>query len=108
MALARLAALCFLIVLPLAPALAQETPEDYPSGPGRETTFYACTPCHGFQIVAQQGQTRAQWEETLDIMTRRHGMPPIEGDFQKMVLDYLEATFPPRTRPGGWQNPFAK
>ena len=71
MALARLAALCFLIVLPLAPALAQETPEDYPSGPGRETTFYASTPCHGFQIVAQQGQTRAQWENMGGLPTER-------------------------------------
>ena len=39
-------------------------------------------------------------------MTKRHGMPPIDGDLRKMVLDYLEATYPPRKAPGGWQNPF--
>ena len=33
-----------------------EKPEDYPAGAGRDETFYACTPCHGFKIVAQQGQ----------------------------------------------------
>jgi hypothetical protein len=106
MAHARLAFVLLLLIA--APAFAQERPEDYPEGPSREAAFYACTPCHGFRLVAQQGQTRAQWDETLDLMTRRHGMPPVDGDLRRMVLDYLEATFPPRTRPGGWQNPFAK
>ena len=86
---------------------AQESPENYPDGPGREPTFYACTPCHGFKIVAQQGQSRQQWEDTLDWMTKRHGMPPIEGDLRKIVLDYLEATYPQRKTPGGWKNPFS-
>jgi hypothetical protein len=114
--LLRLAALGLLAALPLLIATAsaetfvpvQESPEDYPAGPSRDAAFYACTPCHGFKIVAQQGQTRAQWEDTVDLMTRRHGMPPVDGDLRRMVLDYLEATYPPRTRPGGWQNPFAK
>jgi hypothetical protein len=35
-----------------------ETPEQFPAGPGREDTFYACTACHGFKIVAQQGTAR--------------------------------------------------
>lgn len=87
---------------------AQERPEDYPDGPGREQAFYACTACHGFKLVAQQGQTRRQWEDTLAWMTQRHGMPPLEGELRGIVLGYLEATFPPRRPPGGWQNPFAK
>ena len=86
----------------------EERPEDYPAGPGREPTFYACTPCHGFKIVAQQGQTRRQWDYTLNWMTERHGMPPVDGELRTMVLDYLEATYPPRQAPGGWKNPFAK
>jgi hypothetical protein len=85
----------------------QEHPEDYPDGPGREQTFYACVACHGFKLVAQQGQTRQQWEDTLAWMTQRHGMPPLEGELRNTVLDYLEATFPPRKAPGGWKNPFA-
>ena len=32
-----------------------EAPEDYPAANGREETFYACTACHGFKLVAQQG-----------------------------------------------------
>ena len=85
-----------------------EKPEDYPAGPGRDDTFYACTPCHGFKIVAQQAQTRGQWDDTLDWMTKRHNMPAIEGNQRKVVLDYLAATYPPRTSPRGWQNPFQK
>ena len=43
-----------------------ETPEDLPAGDGREETFYACTACHGFKIVAQQGLTRTQWDDSLN------------------------------------------
>ena len=86
---------------------AEERQEDYPDGPGREQTFYACIACHGFKLVAQQGQTRQQWSDTLDWMTQKHKMPPIDGDLRKTVLDYLETAFPPRTAPGGWKNPFS-
>ncbi len=78
----------------------EERQEDYPEGPGREQTFYACIACHGFKLVAQQGQTRQQWDDTLNWMTQKHGMPPIDGDFRKVVLDYLESAFPPRGSAG--------
>ena len=83
-----------------------ESPEDIPAGAGREETFYLCTPCHGFKIVAQQGMTRTQWDDSLNWMTTRHGMNPIEGDDRKLVLDYLERHYPPATR--GSPNPFLK
>ena len=85
-----------------------ESPEDFPAGAGREPTFYACTPCHGFKIVAQQGQTRQQWDDTIDWMTQRHNMPKLDGSDRRIVLDYLEANYPPRTAPRGWRNPFQK
>jgi mono/diheme cytochrome c family protein len=84
-----------------------ERQEDYPDAPGREQTFYACIACHGFKLVAQQGQTRQQWDDTLNWMTEKHRMPPIDGDLRKTVLDYLAAAFPPRASPGGWKNPFS-
>lgn len=84
-----------------------ESPEDYPTAAGREQTFYACTPCHGFKIVAQQAQTRQQWNDTLDWMTQRHAMPPPSDGDRKILLDYLAAAFPARA-PRGWQNPFQK
>ena len=86
-----------------------ENPEDFPAGAGRDDTFYACTACHGFKLVSQQGMTRRQWEDSLAWMTQRHGMPSLPEKEQKVVLDYLEATFLPRApaNRGGWQNPFA-
>jgi hypothetical protein len=86
-----------------------ENPEDFPAGAGRDDTFYACTACHNFKLVPQQGMTRRQWEDSLQWMTDRHGMSPLPAKDQKVVLDYLEATFPPRAPAGrgGFQNPFS-
>ena len=84
-----------------------ESPEEFPAGPGRDETFYTCTACHGFKLVAQQGMSRRQWEETLTLMNEKHGMPALDAKDREIVLGYLEAAFPP-TAPaaGGWQNPF--
>ncbi len=84
-----------------------EKPEDFPAGPGRDDTFYFCTACHNFKLVAQQGMTRRQWEESLQWMTDKHNMPPLPPKDRDIVLNYLEATFPPRTPANrGWQSPF--
>src|SRR5262245_26601267 len=85
-----------------------ESPEDFPAGPGRDDTFYACTACHGFKLVAQQGMTRRQWEDSLQWMTDRHNMAPLPDKDKQVVLDYLESAFPPRQPAGrgSWQNPF--
>jgi hypothetical protein len=107
---------CVLALVLFAPQLADaqsfaprdESPADYPAAAGRDQTFYACTPCHGFRIVAQQGQSRAQWDDTIALMTQRFSMPKLEGNDRETVLDYLAAAFPPRRAPGGWQNPFQK
>jgi hypothetical protein len=101
----------------MAPATAQstfaprdESPEDFPAGEGRDETFYACTACHGFKLVAQQGMTRAQWDDSINLMIRRHNMPDLDDKDRAVLLGYLEATYPPRqpAARGGWQNPFAK
>ena len=84
-----------------------ESPEEFPAGAGRDETFYACTACHGFKLVTQQGMNRRQWDDTLNWMTTKHGMPALEGKDREQVLNYLEATYPPRSQErGGWQNPF--
>ena len=86
-----------------------ETPEEFPAGSGREETFYACTACHNFKLVAAQGLSRERWDDTLTFMTTRHNMPALAGDERRLVLDYLETAYPPRAPAsrGGWQNPFA-
>src|SRR6478672_6229495 len=67
----------------------QEEPEHYPDGPNREETFYFCTACHGFKIVAAQGLSRERWDETLTFMTSRHNMPDVQGQDREKMLDYL-------------------
>lgn len=85
----------------------EETPEEFAAGAGRDETFYSCTACHNFKLVAQQGMSRRQWDETIALMTSRHGMPPLDDKDREVVLNYLEAAYPPRTPAGrGWQNPF--
>ncbi len=86
-----------------------EDPSEFPAGPGRDDTFYACTACHNFKLVASQGMTRRQWEESLQWMYDKHKMPVLPPKEREIVLNYLEATFPPRSPAGrgGWQNPFA-
>jgi hypothetical protein len=86
----------------------EESPEEFPAGPGRDETFYACTACHNFKLVAAQGLSRERWDDSITWMTVKHNMPPLEGEDRKIVLDYLEKTFPPRARQGGWQNPFTR
>jgi len=84
-----------------------EAPEEFIAGAGRDDTFYACTACHNFKLVAQQGMSRRQWEETIALMTSRHGMPPLDDKDREVILNYLETAYPPRAPAGrGWQNPF--
>jgi hypothetical protein len=103
-----------LLLLPAADATAQpkreraaeETPQQYPAGPNRDDTFYFCTACHGFKIVAQQGMSRERWDDTFNVMVKRHGMIDVQGEQRDQMLDYLTAAFPERRAPGGWKNPF--
>ena len=101
----------------VAPAIAQsnfapgdESPEQFVAGAGRDETFYACTACHNFKLVAAQGLSRAGWEDSLNLMVRRHNMPPLDDKDRATVLNYLTAAYPPRapTTNRGWQNPFSK
>jgi len=106
-------ALVALLVLPALDAGAQgkrtrpaeESPEQYPAGPNRDDTFYFCTACHSFRIVAQQGMSRERWDETFDFMVSRHKMVDVQGEQREQMLDYLTRAFPERRAPGGWKNP---
>ena len=106
--------IALLLILPAPDAGAQsrrerppeETPEQYPAGAHRDDTFYFCTACHGFKIVAQQGMSRERWNETFDFMVKRHNMVDVQGEQRDQMLDYLTAAFPERRAPGGWKNPF--
>jgi hypothetical protein len=86
-----------------------ESPEMFPAGPYREETFYFCSACHGFKLIAQQGMSREKWDETLAWMTVKHNMPKVEGKDLDQMLDYLATAFPAKapSQTGGWKNPFA-
>ena len=94
-----MAAAVLLVVCVAAPAV-PGTPEPEEFGlmvaaPGASETFYACTPCHSERIVVQQGLTREQWDEALDLMVEEHEMEPIEGDARTVILDYLAEHYGP-------------
>ena len=99
--------LCAALLLLSTVAIAQnftprdESPEDFPTGAGRDEAFYACTACHNFKLVAAQGLTRTGWEDSLNLMVRRHNMPPLDEKDRAVVLGYLETAFPPRAPAGG-------
>ena len=56
---------------------------------GVEETYYACTACHSEMIVAQQGLSRAHWDELLEWMVEEQGMDEIEESDRTLILDYL-------------------
>jgi hypothetical protein len=85
-----------------------DTVEDLPDGKGRETTFYACTACHGVALIKAQGLTRDLWDSTFDLMLERHKMPPVKPEERAEILDYLSEQFPPRRKGRGADNPFLK
>ena len=81
--------------------------EPSPKAPIAEDTFYFCTACHSFKLVAAQGMSRERWNDTLDFMVTRHKMPDVRDQDREKILDYLSSAFPERRAPRGWQNPFA-
>ena len=85
-----------------------EKPEQFPAGAHREDTFYFCTACHGFKIVAAQGMNREQWDETLTWMQDKHNLPKTDGHDRAQLLDYLSGAFPPKPSPRGWKSPLER
>ena len=65
------------------------------AGEGAGETHAYCTVCHSERIVAQQGLTRADWEELLEQMVEENGMNPIEEPDLGRVLSYLATHYGP-------------
>jgi hypothetical protein len=88
---------------------AEENPEQLPAGPGRDEAFYTCSACHAYRLVAAQSMSRDRWDETMTLMTEKHGMQKIEGEERRLILDYLAKSHPPKraTGTGGFEIPFA-
>lgn len=86
----------------------QDTLETMPPGKGQEETFYLCAACHGTALIKQQGMTRDMWDASFQLMVDRHGMPDPDKADRDLIVDYLAASFPPRRRGRGQDNPFLK
>ena len=74
----------------LSPAAAQDG--EYgglPSGEGRETVYAICSGCHSIRLVTQQGMSRKRWDDLLDWMVKKQGMPELDPETRETVLDYL-------------------
>jgi hypothetical protein len=44
--------------------------------------------------------SRERWDSTIEEMIRRNAMPEPDAADRRLIVDYLAATFPPRTRGG--------
>ena len=60
---------------------------------GADATHAHRTVCHSERLVAQQGLTRTDWEETLEQMVEEHGMNPIEEPVLGRILTYLSTHY---------------
>ncbi|MEP3277426.1 MAG: hypothetical protein ABJN26_28410 [Stappiaceae bacterium] len=60
-------------------------PEDI----GREEVEIYCSACHSLKLVAQQGLSSEDWDETITWMVEEQAMDPLEKEDHKLVLDYL-------------------
>jgi len=75
---------------------AQELPDQYPPGKGRDDAFYACAGCHAFKVVAERKLDRAGWAAMIERMNKEFGAPKLGYDERMLILDYLAAAFSPR------------
>jgi len=64
--------------------------------PGVELVRERCLLCHSEDVVISQNLARARWDELLDWMEQTQGMAELPADIRAGILDYLEATQPPR------------
>jgi hypothetical protein len=71
------------------PTRAQEDLGGLPAGPGQEETYYSCNACHSIRLVTQQRLSRERWDEILDEMVAKQGMPPLPDEERALVLGYL-------------------
>lgn len=77
----------------LAPRATAGEFEGLPKGPGQEETYYACVACHSTAIIKQQRLSRRVWDEVLVWMVEEKGMPELDPDQRKLILDYLAEHF---------------
>jgi cytochrome c len=80
-----------------------------PPGEGRETVYGLCSACHSLKLVTQQGLSQKSWDETIDWMVEEQGMPELDPETHRLVVDYLAEHYGPESRGdsslSGWGRP---
>ena len=76
-----------------APAIAQQ----FPDGPGKETTLRLCSGCHNADVVSQHRQSRDEWNAEIQKMIGA-GAQGTAAQFNE-VLVYLARNFGPGSAP---------
>jgi hypothetical protein len=81
---------------PGRPALADDDElGGIPRAKGAEETYYLCSACHSFLLVAQQGLSRERWEETMVWMVEEQEMEKPESAQLRLIVDYLTKYYGP-------------
>lgn len=52
-----------------------------------------CTACHSLAIVRQQRLSRSVWDDVLVWMVEEQGMPELEPDVRRAILDHLATAY---------------
>jgi virginiamycin B lyase len=78
------------------PANAQQAPQGFPDGPGKETVLSVCSGCHEVNRV-RAGYTPDGWRTVIQMM--KNVGAPVPPDQWDTVTAYLIKNFPERPRP---------
>ncbi len=73
----------------ILPAAAQDDYEALPEGENKDLVYGVCSGCHSVKLIMQQGMTRKKWDKTLEWMYEQQGMPRLQPEIEKPILDYL-------------------
>ncbi len=80
----------------MAPALAQQSPQSFPPGPGQEIVSTTCNGCHPAGRV-RAGYTPEGWDMVIHMMQNFNA--PVAAADWPVVKAYLIKNFPERPRP---------
>ena len=79
-----------ILLAPGRPAWADEDElGGIPRAPGAEETYYLCSACHSFRLVAQQGLSYESWKATLVWMIEEQDMSTPEPEERELITKYL-------------------